>query len=124
MEKKRSNILYYTMLTFVSLLLSGWIITISNHKDKENAILQTQIDSLIVLANKLHGQDTTINIQEYLPSKKVEPDTFEYIVIIHSIVIGVLILFVFMYIRCMKNLKIDNKEKCGCLIFRRRKKTN
>lgn len=113
------------MLTFICLMLSGWIITVSTHKDKENAILQAQIDSLIVVANKMHGHDTTINIRQYLPNTKVASvDSFEYIVVVHSIVIGTFILFVFLYIRCMRNTNIDNGEKNGCLIFRRRKKTN
>jgi len=106
-------------------MLSAWIITVSRHKDMQNSILQTQIDSLVVVINKIHTNDKTVNIQEIIPVMKIdEIDTFQYLVLIHSVVFGITFLFIYMYIRCLKNIKTDNGEKKGCWLFKQRKKSN
>lgn len=123
MEKKRSVVSFYIMLTFVSLLLSGWIITVSNHKDRENAVLQNEIDSLVGVINTIHGQDTTLNYQQLIPKQKtVKDDNFQMTVIIHTVVIGTFIILFILYMKCIKRGNIKNGEKSGCLTFRRRKK--
>ena len=111
------------MLTFVSLLLSGWIITVSKHKDKENMVLQSQIDSLVKIVDVIHGNDTTLNFKQYIPKQKNVVDSdFEVIVLIHTGVISTFIILFMLYIRCIKRSDNENGEKSGCLRFRRRKK--
>jgi hypothetical protein len=107
-------------------MLSGWIVGVSVYKDKENNILQGQLDSLIYVTNIIHSKDTAqINVNHYLPTKRLNhKDKFKDIVIIHSVVIGCFMIFVFLYFRYLKLPKTDNEKKKGWNLFKIKKKIN
>ena len=109
MDKKR-NMIFYTLVAFVSIVLSSWIITVSSYKDKENQVLQSQIDSVVNIVKVYHGGD--INMEKYLPAQRVPDDCkIKELIFVHTIVVSTIILFLFLYIR--GSLPIKNRADLG-----------
>lgn len=113
--------MFYTLAGFVAFVLSTWVIGVSSYKTREIHILQEQIDSLVVFANAAHGSDTTLQFGKYIPPKTIkDAGGIRHIIAIHSVVFLILMLFIYVYIICIKG----GGEKIRCSIFKCRKKRN
>jgi len=100
-------------------IISSWIITVSSYKNKENTILQNQIDSLVNVAKVYHGTDTTFVLAHYLPTKTlVTSSKIKEIIMIHTLVVMIIILFIFLYIRGTTSSEASNGEKRGSVFDR------
>lgn len=114
MDSRKSNVLFYSLIAFVSIVLSSWIITVSAYKNKENAVLQSQIDSLVNVAKIYHGQDAIIDLNKYLPTHTIRDNgKIKEIIMIHIFVAAIIILFIFLYIRKITELDAKVSVKKG-----------
>ena len=117
MKNKNNGILFYSLVAFVAIVLSSWILTESSYKKKENKILQEQIDSLVNVAKVYHGDDTIRVLSKHLPKNTINaPITrLKNIIIIHSLVVLTVVLFFFIFIRGKMRIDSSNGAKKGAL---------
>lgn len=117
MNSKNNGILFYSLVAFVVIILSSWILTESSFKKKENKILQEQIDSLVNVAKVYHGDDTIRILSQHLPAKTIKTpiDRLKNIIIIHSIVVLSVVSFFVIFIRGKMRIDSSNGLKKGTL---------
>jgi magnesium-transporting ATPase (P-type) len=116
MERK-NNVIFYGIMTFITIIISTLVISLSSYKNNEIKELQTKIDNLTYAVNQVHPNIDTIAIKNntLLSVSNHKPDFVHIFIINNSIFIG-LIFSLFIYI-----LYISYRKKRH-LIHKNRKK--